>query len=186
MAYNIVSTIAEATSSWVDVALPTIISVIVTTIATFTIRFIDRKKDNAEAKKLGAEANLADKQADLAASEAWQSLYNELQSKLGKSDRADVDMLLAKAQIDKTVGETWHELYESVQCRLDKIEIENSELKKLVFDQENCIKKFEVDLEMEKVARKTMELKFEALRKWLYKNIEKLKEARIELPPLDI
>jgi mannitol-specific phosphotransferase system IIBC component len=185
MAYNIVSTIAEATSSWVDVALPMIISAAVTMIVTLILKFIDRKKNDAEAKKLGAEANLADKQADKAASEAWQTLYSELQLRLGQSEKADVDLLLSKAQADNLVGETWQALYKSVQERLDCIEKENTTLKQLVFDQEVCIKKFEIDLETEKTARKTMELKFEALRKWLYKNIEKLKEAKIELPPLD-
>lgn len=185
MAYNMVGFIAEATASWVDVALPTVISVIITTIATLTIRFMDRKKDNAEAKKLGAEANLVDKQADKVASEAWQALYNQLQTKLGQSEKEDVDMLLSKAQADNLVGATWQNLYKSVQDRLDSIEKENIILKQNIFDQENCIRKFETDLEDEKTARKNMELKFEALRKWFYRNMEKLKEAKIDLPPLD-
>jgi len=184
MAYNIISTIAEA-SSWVDVALPIIISAAVATISTLLLRFIDRKKNDAEEKKLGAEANLADKQADKSAGEAWQALYNQLQLKLGQSEKDDVDMLLSKAQADSLIGATWQNLYKSVQERLDNIEKENTDLKKLVFDQENCIKKFEIDLETEKTARKSMELKFDALRKWLYKNIERLKEAKIELPPFE-
>jgi predicted nucleic acid-binding Zn-ribbon protein len=185
MAYSIVTVLAEASSSWVDVALPTVISVTLMTIAALIMRFIDRKKVDAESKKFGSEANLADKQADKVASEAWQALYNQLQLKLGQSEKEDVDMLLSKAQADNLVGATWQNLYKSVQDRLDSIEKENVSLRQNIFDQENCIKKFEIDLEDEKVARKNMELKFEALRRWFYKNMEKLNEAKIELPPLE-
>jgi hypothetical protein len=182
MAYSIVTVLAEASSSWVDVALPTVISVTLMTIAALIMRFIDRKKVDAESKKFGSEANLADKQADKVASEAWQALYNQLQLKLGQSEKEDVDMLLSKAQADNLVGATWQNLYKSVQDRLDSIEKENVSLRQNIFDQENCIK---IDLEDEKVAIKNMELKFEALRRWFYKNMEKLNEAKIELPPLE-
>jgi hypothetical protein len=148
--------------------IPIIITSVTGVFATLLTLFLNRKKNSADVKKTEAETEKTKAETDkikfdkeIAASEEWHKLYNEL-----KEEFDDF-----KKELDK---------------KFKGIEIDNELLRDSLDIQEKMTSELEEDLKTEQEARRKLETRIESFRRWFIRNKKKLEEANIEPVPFEV